>query len=144
MIGAAVGAGFVAFESAGYAFNIGMMYGDQAMISNIFTRGWMAVGTHIAWSSIAGAALFPVKGQEPLKKEHLTNERFIKLRVVAIILHAVWDMPLYFLHEFLFIGLIVVAWMFIFTFIHAGLKQISRLNQKVETEEAIVPDYLSS
>ena len=34
LIGATIGAGFAAFESAGYAFNFGMIYGDQAMISS--------------------------------------------------------------------------------------------------------------
>ncbi len=128
LIGAAIGAGFAAFESAGYAFTFGMAFGDQTMISLIFTRGWMAIGTHIAWSAIAGAALVYVKGNQPLKNDHFLNHRFLQLFSVPVILHAVWDMPLSTLQNFYFIYivLIIIAWVFIFTLMNAGLKQISR------------------
>ncbi len=130
LIGAAIGAGFAAFESAGYALYSGMALGDQGMFSTLFMRGWMAIGTHVVWSAIAGAALVYVKGDQPLKTDHFFDGKFIRLFVVAIGLHAVWDMPLYSLHNFnlLFIALIIIAWIFIFTLINAGLKQISRWN----------------
>lgn len=130
LIGATIGAGFAAFESAGYAFRFGLMYGEETMMSIIFMRGWMSIGTHVVWSAIAGAALVYVKGTNPLTSNHFTDSKFLKLFSVSIILHSVWDMPLYALHSFyfLFIVLIVVAWLFIFSFINAGLKQIARLN----------------
>lgn len=130
LIGATIGAGFAAFESAGYAYRFGLMYGEDAMMSVIFLRGWMAIGTHVVWSAIAGAALVSVKGIPTLASDHLLDSKFLKLFAVSIILHAVWDMPLYMLHNFyfLFIVLIIIAWLFIFSFINAGLKQIVRLN----------------
>lgn len=131
LIGATIGAGFAAFESAGYAYSFGMMYGEDTMMSIIFMRGWMSIGTHVVWSAIAGAALVRVKGEHPLTSNHIFHKYFLKLFSVSIILHAVWDMPLYFLHNFyfLFIVLIIIAWIFIFSFINTGLKQIIRLNQ---------------
>jgi len=131
LIGATIGAGFAAFESAGYAYNIGVMHGEGAMISVIFMRGWMSIGTHVVWSAIAGAALLYVKGNNPLQNDHFFHPDFLKLFAVAIILHAVWDMPLYILHHFylIFIIFICIAWVFIFSLISAGLKQINRINR---------------
>src|SRR5690606_27844597 len=125
LIGAAIGAGFAAFESAGYALRFGLMYGNSTMLDVIFLRAWTAIGTHTIWSAISGAALVYVKGNNPLKSDHLFNANFLKLFAVPVILHAIWDMPLYFLHKFnlLFI-IIVIGWVFIFSFIHVGLKQI--------------------
>lgn len=130
LIGATIGAGFAAFESAGYAFSFGMMYGENTMMSIIFMRGWMSIGTHTAWSAIAGAALVFVKGNQLLTKDHLFHTSFLRLFSASIIMHAVWDMPLNFLHNFylIFIILIITAWIFIFSLINAGLKQIARLN----------------
>ncbi|WP_407267769.1 PrsW family glutamic-type intramembrane protease [Radiobacillus sp. PE A8.2] len=129
LIGAAIGAGFAAFESAGYAFNFGLLYGNEAMISIIFNRAWMSIGTHVIWSAIAGAALVYVKGNSTLQKNHFLDNKFIRLFSVAIILHAIWDMPLYILQQyhFIYLVLIIVAWIFTFTLINAGLKQIIRL-----------------
>lgn len=130
LIGATIGAGFAAFETAGYAYNYLVEVSEDAMISVIFLRGWMAIGTHIVWSAIAGAALVYVKGENTLVNNHLMNPKFLQLFAVPVILHAVWDMPLYFLAQYyaLYIGLIFIAWIFIFAFINAGLRQIGRLN----------------
>lgn len=138
LIGAAIGAGFAAFESAGYALNLGMSFGIDAMLANIFDRAWLSIGGHVVWSAIAGAALSYVKGAAPFQTEHITNQRFLRLFLVPIILHSIWDMPLYALHEFyfLFLVLITIAWIFIFTLIHAGLKQISRLHEQPDEQQA--------
>ncbi|MCU9613020.1 PrsW family glutamic-type intramembrane protease [Caldibacillus lycopersici] len=128
LIGAAIGSGFAAFESAGYAFDLGNIYGDDAMLATIFNRAWLSMGTHVVWSAIAGAALVFVKGEQPLMGNHFTDRKFLKLFIIPIILHSIWDMPLYSLQifNFLFIILIITAWIFIFVLINAGLKQISR------------------
>lgn len=130
LIGAAIGAGFAAFESAGYAFAFGMFYGDNVMTEVIFLRAWLAIGTHTVWSAIAGAALVYVKGSKQLSSDTFLNLKFIQLFAVPVILHAIWDMPLYALHNFnlLYIMLIVIAWIFVFTLMNAGLKQIGRLH----------------
>jgi len=130
LIGAAIGAGFAAFESAGYAFNYGSHFGEVAMLNLIFTRAWMSVGAHVVWSAIAGAAFVYAKGEKSVAADQFLDAKFLKLFAVPVILHAVWDMPLYFLHDFylLFIVLIVIAWVFIFTLLSAGLKQIVRVS----------------
>src|SRR5699024_11317925 len=45
LIGAAIGAGFAAFESAGYAFT-SELFGDYGMTNVIFLRAWTGIGTH--------------------------------------------------------------------------------------------------
>jgi len=134
LIGAAIGAGFAAFESAGYAFTFGLLYDDSVMTEVIFSRAWLAIGAHTVWSAIAGGALVYVKGAKQLTNDMFFNPKFFQLFAVPIILHAVWDMPLYALHRFyfLYIVLIVIAWIFIFTFINAGLKQIVRLHRNAQ------------
>ena len=51
LIGAAVGAGFAAFESAGYAMNYLLAGGWDMMLDVIFLRGFLTPGGHIAWAA---------------------------------------------------------------------------------------------
>lgn len=131
LVGATIGTGFAAFESAGYTYNLGEFFGESNII---LLRCWMSIGTLIVWSAIAGAVLVYVKGNDPLKTEHFTDPKFLRLLLVPITLHAIWDIALYFLHQFylLFIMLIVVAWIFIYSFINVGLTQISRVRDSFE------------
>ena len=63
----------------------------------------MSIGTHVVWTAIAGAAIVYVKEENPFKQEHLLNSKFIKLFSVSVILHSIWDMPLYFFTSFQFL-----------------------------------------
>lgn len=137
LIGAAIGAGFAAFESAGYAFT-SELFGNYSMISVTFLRAWTGIGTHTIWSAIAGAALVYVKGEERLSSNHIFSGPFLRLFTVSMALHAVWDMPLYMLQNFYlqYIILIIIGWIFIFVLINAGLRQILRLNS-VQSEESV-------
>lgn len=73
LVGAAVGAGFAAFETAGYILKFGLSGGDEAMLQIIGLRGFLAPGGHVAWAAIEGAALMYVKGFDKLKKENLND-----------------------------------------------------------------------
>ena len=143
LIGAAIGAGFAAFESAGYALT-SELFGDYGMTNVIFLRAWTGIATHTIWSAIAGAALVYVKEDDKLTSNHIFSSKFIRLFAVSMILHAVWDMPLYALQNFYlqYIILIVIGWIFIFVLISAGLKQIVRIHsvphQEVVKEESNV------
>ena len=76
LIGAAVGAGFAAFETAGYILRYGLAGGDAVMLQTIKIRGFLAPGGHVAWAAIEGAALMYVKGFEKLDKKHLMIKDF--------------------------------------------------------------------
>ena len=139
LIGSAVGAGFAAFETAGYGLRFLLFsYGGNiaAMNDLLIMRGWMAIGAHVVWAAITGAALVMVKKDSNLSKSHFLDRKFLRLFVMPIIFHAVWNSPIDFPIALLvrinlkYIILIVAAWLFVFPLINAGLKQVSEISRK--------------
>lgn len=124
LIGAAVGAGFAAFETAGYILRYGLTGGDVAMLQIIKLRGFLAPGGHVAWAAIEGAALMYVKGFEKLDKKHLNDKRFLLICLISVVEHGIWDMPIEAPYYLVPIGLTIAAWLVIIYFINLGLKQI--------------------
>ena len=124
LIGAAVGAGFAAFETAGYILRYGLAGGDAVMLQTIKIRGFLAPGGHVAWAAIEGAALMYVKGFEKLDKKHLNDKRFLLICLISVVEHGIWDMPIEVPYYLLPIGLTIAAWLVIKYFINLGLKQI--------------------
>lgn len=86
LVGAAVGAGFSAIESAGYAImeNNWSLYG-------LIARAILSFGGHVAWAAITGGALVWVKGIQPLSEKHFTSPIFLKAMAFSIGTHALWD-----------------------------------------------------
>lgn len=124
LVGAAVGAGFGAFETAGYILRYGIQNGLESMMYVMKMRALLAPGMHVAWATIEGAALMYVKGFEKLDKKHLNDKRFLLVCLIPVVLHWAWDLPINAPFELFRIGLIVVAWIVIIYFINLGLKQI--------------------
>lgn len=124
LIGAAVGAGFAAFETAGYILRFGLNGGLETMLEVIKLRGFLAPGGHVAWAAIEGAALMYVKGFDKLDKKHLNDKRFLCICLIPIVLHGMWDMPIQTPYYLLQIALTVAAWLVIIYFINLGLKQV--------------------
>ena len=127
LIGAAVGAGFAVFETAGYIMK-------SQSLDVLYLRGVLSLGGHVAWAGLTGAALAMVKEDRPLSMEHLTNIKFLQFLAVAIILHGIWDMPSsnHFSLPVVQMGLVVVVWVFLLVMIHAGLRQISEAGIKTD------------
>ena len=77
-IGAAV-AGFAVFESAGYIFRFGFNLFDG--VNNIteitIQRGWTALGSHLVWAAIVGAAAVIVKETKHFEWANIIDKRFI-------------------------------------------------------------------
>lgn len=130
LIGAAVGAGFAAFETAGYILRFGLSNGLASMLNVIKLRGILAPGGHVAWAAIEGAALMYVKGFEKLDKKHLNDKRFLFICLIPIILHGIWDMPINLPYYLLQISLTIIAWLVIIYFINLGLKQVDEVKEK--------------
>ena len=124
LIGAAVGAGFAAFETAGYILNYGLKGGLQSMLEVIKVRGILAPGGHVAWAAIEGAALMYVKGFDKLDKRHINDKRFLLICLIPIVLHGIWDMPINLPYYILPLTLTLLAWLVIIYFINLGLKQV--------------------
>lgn len=134
LIGAAVGAGFAAFETAGYILRYGMNYGVATMLGTIKVRGFLAPGGHVAWAAIEGAALMLVKGFDKLEKKHLNDKRFLLICLIPIVLHGIWDMPINLPFYGVPIIMTVLAWIVIIYFINLGLKQVDEA-KKLEASE---------
>lgn len=123
LIGAAVGAGFAAFESSGYAFVTLLSGGYEAMNSTILLRGFLAPGGHVAWAAISGAALIIAKKGMPLTTSVFGESQFWKLFIIPIVLHAIWDMP--FGSMLFMVALVVAVWIVIMILVNMGLKELS-------------------
>lgn len=141
LAGACVGAGFAAFESAGYAMmpmlqiaNIAGAYGvampTEMMMDNVTTsiylRGFLAPGGHVAWAAITGAALIIAKGSGPLTTSVLTSSRFLKIFAIPVVLHGLWDAPIFSGIPKLVV-LIVMVWIVVLILVNMGLDEVKKL-----------------
>jgi len=126
LFGAAIGAGFSAFESSGYAFRY-LLSSDSAQVMThvIYTRAWLNIlGGHVLWAGMVGAALWRVRGDEDFRWEMVKDVRFWRVLAIAAGLHAVWNCnfnPPFYLKE---IALGFVAWVVLLGLIQDGLRQI--------------------
>jgi RsiW-degrading membrane proteinase PrsW (M82 family) len=131
LFGAAVGAGFACFESAGYALRYlftedGLDLGSAVHV--IIVRGLLAPFGHVVWTALAAGALWRVKLDGPLRPGMLVHQRVLRMLVVVILLHAIWDLDfpfverIPFLANYLLLG--AVAWFIAFGMLQGGLKQI--------------------
>ncbi len=139
LFGAAVGAGFAMFESAGYAFtNLLAQKNVSAMNSSILSRAFFAPVGHVAYSAIWAGALWRVKGDKPLEFSMLGNWRFLKLFLLGVVLHGFWNSPLLIAQlgndgswyaKMAVVG--VIAWFVIFSLVQEGLEQIRKEQQNI-------------
>ena len=133
LIGAAVGAGFAAFETAGYILRFGIAGGNEQMFNVMILRAILAPGGHVAWAAIEGAGLMFVKGYiNKLENKHYTDTTFLTICLIPIALHSIWDMPfggeglsMYLKYGILIIG----AWAVVVYFINLGLKQVDDVKE---------------
>lgn len=138
LFGAAVGTGFAAFESAGYAFVVLLQGGFSEAVGTIFLRGVLAPFGHIVWTAIATAAVWRVKGERPFAWEMLQDKQFLRPFVAVMVLHMLWNAPfeipifpaLWFLPtKNLILG--AIAWIMALGIIQSGLKQIKKAQEPV-------------
>lgn len=137
LIGAAVGAGFAAFESAGYALNYFLEGGYDLMMDVIFLRAFLAPGGHVVWAAMSGYAMMLVKGDGPMSMQVFGKANFWKIFWIPVVLHAIWDMPLLTDVEvpLVQIALCVASWIVIFVIINNCLTQLAQVVSKEAAEE---------
>jgi protease PrsW len=125
LIGAAVGAGFAAFETAGYALRA-LLSGDvQNLYTTILWRGLFAPGGHVAWAGLTGAAFCRVQGDRPFSLNMLFSLKFLRVFALVVLMHALWDTPITGMFPFGQIFLMITSWIVVFLLMRAGLKAIS-------------------
>jgi protease PrsW len=93
VLGAVVGAGFSAFESAGYAFgeliqNSGPRHPVVRVLETQAFRGVIAPFAHITWSAILGGAIFAAAGRDGRLR---IDRRVVVAFVGVVALHGAWD-----------------------------------------------------
>lgn len=139
LVGAAVGAGFAIFETAGY----GMMHflcGDTAWVGKnsiwvLAYRNLLSPGGHVVWAAISGAGLLFAARRETLSARMFRRKPFLLAFFVPVILHVLWDMPFFeslwwvLPYEF---SLTLVAWGVVAWFLRRGLEEVDMVH-------AIVP-----
>ena len=155
LYGGAVGAGFAVFESVGYALYFGLnnglvvaiqqqntgnwiYYFYEAMLDVVKSRGFLSPGGHIAWAAVEGfAIILAMKGMK-FTWETLVKPDFLKIVWIPIILHALWDAPLFnqsqMVHNCKMVFLVGSIWIILLIFINQGLRQISRIKEKAQEE----------
>jgi RsiW-degrading membrane proteinase PrsW (M82 family) len=90
ILGASVGFGFAAFESAGYAFTA--LFTEQGLslmqlVQTELLRGLLAPVGHGLWTAILGGVLFSASG-----REHFALTWRLLLAYLGVsVLHALWD-----------------------------------------------------
>jgi len=137
LFGAAVGTGFAAFESAGYALRAGWVYGADAMIENINLRGMLTVcGGHVMWTGLVGAALWRVRGDQPFRFSMVKDQRFWRVLVLVMVMHALWNsrIPSTFYIKYIILGF--VAWVATLAYIQTGLKQVQAEKVKLASSSS--------
>ncbi len=91
LLGATVGAGFAAFESAGYAFNAAITSQGIDLVSLLQTevvRAVLAPVGHVLWTALVGAVLFGVTHG----RDRFRWSWWIPVTLIgAALLHGLWD-----------------------------------------------------
>ena len=91
LLGATVGAGFAAFESAGYAFNAAITAHGIDLVTLLQTeilRAILAPVGHVLWTAILGAAIFgAARGRSHFRLSFGIPAAFVGVSL----LHALWD-----------------------------------------------------
>ena len=149
LIGAAVGVGFSAFESAGYALRclinatmdsslrvlgqaetfdsllaFGIHQGAGSMEDVLVVRGLLSPFAHIVWSAIAGCAMWRTIRGQAFRWRMLVDVDFIRLLLIPVILHMVWNSPLElpFFGKYLLVG--AAGWFVCISLVQEGLHEI--------------------
>lgn len=126
LFGAAVGAGFAAFESAGYAFYDALLAtGSIEHATNLIARrALLSPFAHVAWTALAAGALWRVKGPRPFSPAMLFDPTFLGAFSIPVVLHMIWNSPIPspFYVKHLVLGF--VGWYVLFGLVQQGLRQV--------------------
>lgn len=107
VIGGAVGVGFSAIESAGYAWSNydAMFYNEEiqdaamrlqlateATTQSLLIRGALAIGGHVVWAALYGGALGLLKGKGKMQFKFLGDPLVLMTFTGAFLLHTFWNL----------------------------------------------------
>ena len=130
LIGGAVGAGFAVFETAGYILS----YGPGIA----FIRAVLAIGGHVSWAGVTGAAIMIVlkKNNNIFNWNLIWSGESLRFLILVIVLHGIWDTTVFVdgLLEIAKLGVLcLIICLTIMIILNRGLKEVNELirsNQK--------------
>jgi RsiW-degrading membrane proteinase PrsW (M82 family) len=138
LFGAAVGTGFSAFETAGYIFRESNIEDALTVMS---LRACLSPLTHTIWTAAAAAALWRVKQNQPFEWSMLKDVKFLRIFLIVVVLHTLWNSPLQipvlgadlgFIGFRLLLGLI--GWIVILLLMQSGLKEVRSARDRLVAE----------
>jgi protease PrsW len=142
LFGAAVGAGFAFFESAGYAFDyLEQSQSLHVMFHVIQSRAFLTPFGHVAWAAIAAAAFWRVKGDKPVQLSMLLDGSFLKTLSIPVALHMAWNAPFESPFDLHRMGLGVVGWFVVFGLAQQGLRQIREEQLDLARTQALKAEF---
>ena len=130
LIGAAVGAGFAAFENVLYMFDD--QTGALVPVSTAIIRTITSISTHTEWCAIASAGLVMVSAGRKVTSSDFLNGRFLKFLGLVMLIHACWDWEALNRFSYLkFIALAIITWIVVLVLIQAGLREVKTEQEQV-------------
>ena len=128
LYGAAVGTGFAAFESAGYALVAGLEENSFAALNtSIWLRGFLSPFMHITWTAIAAGAYWLAFGETKSFFKSFFSARFLALFTISIILHFLWNFDISdseLINNLKLLSIGLASWIICFMLAATGFKQI--------------------
>jgi len=132
LLGAAVGTGFAAFETMGFALDFWKKGGVGAMIEIIELRALLSPFMHVAWTAIAASAFWIARPQCRDTWSTLWSAKFLRLFSIPVTLNFCWNYSV----EHVIVThptwlwpiagvTALVTWVVIISLIQSGLKEMS-------------------
>ncbi|MFC7395330.1 PrsW family glutamic-type intramembrane protease [Scopulibacillus cellulosilyticus] len=125
LLGAAVGAGFGAFETAGYELRALLSGNFHMLYYTIIWRSIFSPGGHVAWAALTGAAMCRVQGDSKFRLNMLMKPKFVFVFILVVAMHALWDSPIPGIYPFGQLILMIISWIFVFRMVRIGLNEIT-------------------
>jgi len=131
LLGAAVGAGFAAFETAGYILSTAVNGADETGV--MILRALSTPFTHIIWTAATAGALWRFMGTKSFSFGMLKEWPVLRILLFVIGLHVLWNSPLMipmlgdfmgYVVKWLILG--IVGWILIILLIQDGLNQVKK------------------
>ena len=135
LIGGAVGAGFATFETAGYILNHGN--------GTAFIRAILAVGGHVSWAAVTGAALMIVlkKNNNNFNWSLLWSGESLRFLILVIVLHGLWDTFIFpnSSLEYIKLGVLcAIIFLTIIIILNRGLKEVNEAIRTADKSSSIL------
>jgi RsiW-degrading membrane proteinase PrsW (M82 family) len=144
LVGAAVGAGFAGFESAGYMLEalfrgLANDEGLSGLYETLAIRAVFAPFCHVVWTASVVGALWRVKKDQPFQMNMFFHKDFLRVLAFVMLLHMLWNSNLLWVlprnagllkgELYLWLVSIVGSWYLALLLVQEGLLQVKTAKQ---------------